>query len=339
MNKPSCIGFNARSLITVIVLLVTVLVGLSIYYLYSPSAKILLEPAEHNRIKFGGRDRSYSVYYPNTMKPNAGVLFALHPSMSSGGEMRSWVGPILERFAEQENLVVVYPDGYEGHFNDCRKQASYSARTENIDDVGFIKQIVNELSIQQPKFRQPATEQKDLGDKINPNKIYALGYSNGGHLAFRLALEAPDLVKGIIVIAANFPADGSIECQTDKLYTRVVGLIEGTEDPINPYKGGQVTLFGFGNRGHVLSAKDSAVWFSQALQIRSSVEQETVRVLNNQVKRERWKSDDAEVLLITIDGAGHTIPQSNFRFRRVLGATLEDDSVLESALQLFKQDI
>jgi poly(3-hydroxybutyrate) depolymerase len=40
-------------------------------------------------------------------------------------------------------------------------------------------------------------------------------------------------------------------------------LVDGTDDPINPYKGGVVTLFGFGNRGKAMSAKDSARIFAE----------------------------------------------------------------------------
>jgi polyhydroxybutyrate depolymerase len=87
---------------------------------------------------------------------------------------------VIERIAEKDD-VVVYPDGYEGHFNDCRRVASYSARTLNVDDVGFIKRIVERLGAEK---------------KINPERVYAIGCSNGGHLALRLALEAPELIKG-----------------------------------------------------------------------------------------------------------------------------------------------
>ena len=40
-------------------------------------------------------------------------------------------------------------------------------------------------------------------------------------------------------------------------------LVNGTGDPINPYQGGVVTLFGFGNRGKAMSAEDSARIFSE----------------------------------------------------------------------------
>ncbi|HTN35128.1 MAG TPA: alpha/beta fold hydrolase [Marinobacter sp.] len=303
-------------------LVAILLIGLAIYYLYAPSPQTPEEPIERFAISVDNRARNYSVYYPSNLKPGASVLFALHPSMSSGDEMRGWVGRTLERFAAKENAVIVYPDGYEGHFNDCRKAASYSARTLNIDDVVFIRRIVDQLVIEKG---------------IDPKAVYAIGYSNGGHLAFRLALEAPDLVTGIVAIAANLPAADNMVCDTLTSPARFIGLIEGTQDPINPYEGGEVTLFGFGNRGNVLSAGASAKWFAQTLGVELATTKPPVEISGHVVQQKDWKSADARISLITIEGGGHTIPQANFRFRRILGQTLQADAVLESAMQLFKR--
>jgi polyhydroxybutyrate depolymerase len=305
-------------------LVATLLIGLGIYYLYTPTAQAPLAAVENFTINFDNRIRRYSVYYPPNIKPGARVLFALHPSMSSGSEMRSWVGHTLERFAAIENTVVVYPDGYEGHFNGCRKIAPYSARTLNIDDVGFIRLI---------------TEQLVTNKLVSADHIYAVGYSNGGHLAFRIALEAPGLFQGFTAIAANLPTPDNMACNYLGPLPRIIGLVMGTADPINPYKGGKVTLFGFGHRGSVLSADASAQWFADALGVASSNTAPTVEVLGNQVERKNWQSSDAHISLITIAGGGHTVPQANFRFRRILGPTLESDSVLESVMQLFKTDM
>jgi poly(3-hydroxybutyrate) depolymerase len=57
-----------------------------------------------------------------------------------------------------------------------------------------------------------------------------------------------------------------------------------------------------------------------------------VNMSGSMVQKKDWKSADAHISLITIVGGGHTIPQGNFRFRRILGMTLEDDSILESIL-------
>lgn len=302
---------------TGLIIVMALLVGLGIYYLYAPNLQAPLENVEKVTINLEGRDRSYWVYYPPNLKPGASLLFALHSSMSSGTEMRSWVGRTVERFAAQENTVVVYPDGYEGHFNDCRKVASYSARKLNIDDVGFMQHIADKLVAEKG---------------VSTEQVYALGYSIGGHLAFRLAMEAPGMLKGVVAIAANLPTADSMACKPAGLLPSFIGLVEGTEDPINPYAGGQVTLFGFGDRGNVLSANASAKWFVDTMAVSVLATESEVNMSGSMVQKKDWKSADEHISLITIVGGGHTIPQGNFRFRRILGMTLEDDSILESVL-------
>lgn len=302
--------------------LFVLLLAPAVYYLYAPAPKVLAEPLDKHSLSIGGHTRRYSVYFPPDLKPDAKLVFALHPSMSSGDEMRRWVGPTIERFASRHNTVVVYPDGFEGHFNDCRKVASYSARTENIDDVALIQQITHRLV---------------SSAQIDPKQVFALGYSIGGHLAFRLALETSGFIQGIIAIAANLPAENNMACDSVGALPRFVSLIEGTQDPINPYDGGKVTLFGFGDRGDVLSAEESAQWFADGLGI--SLRKDAKQAVKQEVKQEdqpvqfkNWQSSDAHVSLVSVVGGGHTIPQANFRFRRLLGVTLADDSLLTSAL-------
>mgnify|MGYP000129681140 FL=1 len=329
--------------------LAALLLAPAVYYFYAPAPKVLVEPLDKLSLSIGGHTRRYGVYFPPDLKPGARLLFALHPSMSSGDEMRRWIGPMIERFASHHNTVVVYPDGFEGHFNDCRKVASYSARKENIDDVALIKQITNRLV---------------NNAQVDPKQVFALGYSIGGHLAFRLALETSGFIQGIIAIAANLPAENNMACHSVGALPRFVSLIEGTQDPINPYDGGKVTLFGFGDRGDVLSADGSAQWFADGLGISlqeqallasdllklelvtdstlsdPQINQHEKQHENQPVQFKSWRSSDAHVSLISIVGGGHTIPQANFRFRRLLGMTLADDALLISALaSMIKTDL
>ena len=52
-------------------------------------------------------------------------------------------------FADQRKFAVVYPEGYKNNWNDCRKNATFPAKVENIDDVGFIKTLISEF-VQKP---------------------------------------------------------------------------------------------------------------------------------------------------------------------------------------------
>jgi len=297
------------------------------YFLYSPRPALPVGPVVKMELGLGGYQRNFLVFTPTQLREGASVLFVFHSSQSSAEEMRRVVGGVLERLAEQDNVIVVYPDGYEGHFNDCRREASYSARTMNIDDVAFTKAMINQLLAQR---------------QINREKVYAIGYSNGGQMALRLALEAPDRVRGVASIAANLPAPDNMDCKPAAVPARFIGFVGGTKDPVNPYEGGQVTLFGFGNRGNVLSARESAQWFADALGLAAVESQKSMQVMASAsglgAYQQDWMSSGGHVRLTTIEGGGHTVPQAHYRYPHIFGATFRSDSVLEETWRMLSSN-
>ena len=103
-----------------------------------------------------------------------------------------------------------------------RKHATFPAKRENIDDMSFIRAVIGRVG-----------EEQDVDEK----RVYVFGYSNGGHMAFRLAMEAPDEIAAIASVAASLPTPDASSCPQQGRTSRVM-LINGTSDPINPYQGG-----------------------------------------------------------------------------------------------------
>jgi polyhydroxybutyrate depolymerase len=235
--------------------------------------------------------------------------------------MRRICGDLLERLARQRRFAVAYPDGVEGHFDDLRKKAAYSARRLKIDDVGFTRAIV---AVMARKYA------------IDPNRVYALGYSNGGAMVLRLALQTPDLVAGIISISANLPTADNIDCPIVEGRHTAVVLIEGTADPINPYLGGRVSIFGLGDRGPVLSAQKSAEWFARRYGLQRDPRPKPVLKQGAlSASWQDWGSDPPVVRLITVQGGGHTIPKApRPGVTILLGRTFRSDALIEAAIDV-----
>ncbi len=103
-------------------------------------------------------------------------------------------------------------------------------------------------------------------------------------------------------------------------------IVNGTEDPINPYDGGLVELFGDVSRGDVRSSKVSAIYWArlaghngapQQAQIAANPESDATTV-----QRQLWSAPGAvPVQLLTVVGGGHTIPHPVYRLPRILGPT------------------
>lgn len=249
------------------------------------------------QINIDNKTREYLAYIPQQLPKHSPLLFVLHGSLGNPEQIRTLTQYRFDQLADQQKFALVYPAGFEKHWNDCRKKASYSAKKQNIDDIKFIRKLIQH-------FQQHY--------QIDSSQVYATGYSNGGQMAFRLALEAPDAVAGIAAISANLPTDNNMDCKITHKPVSVM-IMNGTADPINPYHGGEVTLFGVGSRGHVLSTLDSAQWFvklNQAKPIQMNYRFPHTEVFGKiWAERSVWQSSQHHLIeVITIHGGGHTIP-------------------------------
>jgi polyhydroxybutyrate depolymerase len=282
---------------------------------------------QSHRFEIQGVNRSFDYYVPGQKVAGSPVVIAFHGSMGDGKRMRQATAYAFDKLADQYGFIVVYPDGFDRHWNDCRVAGMYEARQQNIDDVAFVKFILSFLAQQY---------------EVDLQRVFAMGLSNGGHMAYRLALESPETVKAIAVIAANLPVEDNLDCQATDQPVAVM-IINGTDDPINPYQGGEVTLLGpFGSRGRVQSAADSAAYFSQLAGYESSAFQHRFPDLfegdDSVADRAVWSEDGyPEVSLITVYGGGHTIPHPDHRMPRIFGPTNRDFSAVDEIWRFFQR--
>jgi polyhydroxybutyrate depolymerase len=106
-------------------------------------------------------------------------------------------------------------------------------------------------------------------------------------------------------------------------------LIAGTADHTSPYRGGEVTLFGFSPRGRVTSTEETAATFA-ALHRADPVP--LTRALPHRrdsgrtsVREAVYRKDGLPALIqYTIENGGHVVPTRRYRFPRVFGATTRD---------------
>jgi poly(3-hydroxybutyrate) depolymerase len=128
--------------------------------------------------------REFLEYVPHDVSPHSPLVIVLHGALMDAKLMREWTGYEFDQLADQHGFVVVYPDGYKHAWNDCHSEATFAAHIENTDDMGFVKDLI---------AREVAQRQ------IDEKHVYVLGYSNGGQMALRLALQAPEQVAGIAI--------------------------------------------------------------------------------------------------------------------------------------------
>jgi polyhydroxybutyrate depolymerase len=278
---------------------------------------------QYSTVRIGEAERSFLFYVPAEVTGDPALLVALHGARGSGRRMRVLTAYEFDRLADLHNFIVVYPDGFGGYWNDCRRSGAHAAKRQAVDDVGFLHLLI-------ARFRA------DLG----VSDVFIMGYSNGGQMAYRMALEHPDEVTAIAAVAANLPTLDNCICR-DTQRPIAAMIVNGTNDPINPYDGGPQGWFGFSG-GTVRSAVATATYFSHRAGYRS---EPTVRrypeLDGNQqtwVERATWDAPDLpEVSLYTVHGGGHTIPQAQYRLRRLLGPTDADIDTMEETWKFFQR--
>jgi polyhydroxybutyrate depolymerase len=141
-------------------------------------------------------------------------------------------------------------------------------------------------------------------------------------MAFRLALEAPFRFRAVAAVAANVPGLENFKCKPSVQGTSSVMIMNGTKDPLNPFNGGEVELFGLFKRGKVRSSRESGQYFADLNNIIGTPEANQTEVTDGvHVQQVLWRTDKVEVELVAINGGGHVIPQPYWRSPRILGPT------------------
>lgn len=309
-----------------VLVLIVIIAALFFHYLYVPSPKEpdLAGALGQHSVELNGKSRTFGWYKPKHINDGAALVFVLHGSKGSGKRMRSATAYEFDQLADKLGFIVVYPDGYQQHWNDCRRSADYAANIENIDDVMFFKTMIDFFSEEYA---------------INQDRIFVTGMSNGGHMAYRLALESPELFMAFAPIAANLPVNDNLDC--DKSGDAVsMAIFNGTDDAINPYNGGLVSVGGNSSRGEVMSTEDTVQYWLGLADIQkpalSTRYPEIDGLPHTWVTEQRWTSDKGkQVRLYTLVGSGHVIPSKITRFPRILGERAGDISAPEQIINFF----
>src|SRR5512140_1653021 len=74
---------------------------------------------ERGTLEHGGRSRSWIAYVPAKPVAHPALVIALHGSMGSGRQARAVFGYDFDLLAEREGFIAIYPQGFEGYWNDC----------------------------------------------------------------------------------------------------------------------------------------------------------------------------------------------------------------------------
>ena len=231
-------------------------------------------------------DRYSVVHVPKNYdaKKPAPLLLVLHGYSLDADTIEEFSG--LSELSDREGFIAVYPDGTldaEGK-RGWNAGPSFDARFKGADDDRYLVSLIEETG---KTYR------------IDRERIYAVGYSNGGFMAHALALRHPGLLAGIGAVAAStsFPLE--------KLRSPVSVIhIHGLADAVVNFRGTDT-----------FRSVPSLIDRCRAL---NGCTKEPIISRNGAVEGEVWRGSAGSVALYTIKGLGHEWPVNEMNTGEVL---------------------
>ena len=191
-------------------------------------------------MNWGGMSRLWIVHLPmgfDASRPLP-VIFMFHGF--NGTAEWSWRLTGWSEKSDAENFIAVFPEGSRPFplqpMNTMTNSPSwndgsgrFSSCWDNVDDVGLTLAILKDVSARYP---------------VDPSRVYAVGFSNGGSMVYRLGLEASQHFAALGIVSAS----GIRVPPTPP--TRVGSLLamHGDVDRVSPIQGGDVPQFGIIDR-------------------------------------------------------------------------------------------
>ena len=169
-------------------------------------------------ITHDGIERSYVVHVPadyEAVEP-VPLILLLHPAGGWGYQILS--APGFQARADETGFMLLAPDAIDGRWNYL--DIPIGEDDEVIDDVGFLVTLMDHINQEY---------------SIDQNRIYALGFSNGGVMALRLRCALTDRLAGVIALGATMTFGLSQECLDAEPMSSM--LLLGTADEAFPWQG------------------------------------------------------------------------------------------------------
>ena len=249
----------------------------------------------------------------------------MHGAQDTGFAFRKRTGYEFDKIAEHEDLIVIYPDGFKKSWNDCRKHAKYPSKVKRIDDFEFLKKIKKQITYDQ---------------NVEVKNTFMVGFSNGGQLVNRICLEYPEWIDAACVIAANLPVHENLECKPKNIAVPIVYFC-GTNDKTNPYNGGLVNVLGIKKLGYISSSEETIKYWCSLSDYKFIISDFIVpQEEKTSIEKKIWENSEGSILVqFVVHGGGHTIPNMDMNFPRILGLTNHDMNSYQEIWDFFKEQI
>ncbi len=264
-------------LFTFVVLFVALVSAVVLFFfILAPSdRKLLFTPVK--TVSVQNEERSYRLVNGSNDEARP-LLIGLHGFHDRAWWMSAYSG--LHILADKEDVTLALPSGQKQSWNG--KFCCGWASQNDIDDIAFITAMIDDI-------------RKD--NAIDSQRIYVVGFSNGGMLAQRLLHERPDLfAAGVSVMSGVGDRETTLDISDAQA---PLLLVQGTTDNYVPLNE-QLSSAGF----NFLPANDTAEIWATHYGLRDKQLQQT-----DAYDEYTWESDNNNQLVQRIYDTSHRWPQ------------------------------
>jgi polyhydroxybutyrate depolymerase len=229
----------------------------------------------------GGIDRSYLLHIPRGYKDTIEqpLVLNFHGHGSNALQQQYYTG--FSHLADAYDFIVAYPQGAIG-LDHRTGWDTGSRRNPHTNDVLFVSNLLTHL---QESWC------------INPDRIYATGFSNGGGMTYVLACKMADRFAAFASVSGSYPpVPGGCNPARPVPYME----LHGTGDKVVPYNGSPA-------KGYPPVTQ----WLQQWAQRDGCNSQPVIFFHQANVTGEKWVGcrDNVTIIHYTIGGMGHMWPR------------------------------
>lgn len=199
--------------------------------------------------------KKFSIYLPSgydSFTPNA-MMLGFHPFNTNRWDAEAWCDTLID-FAEFNQLILVCPDG------------GVDGAVDDPIDTAFTSALLDSM---------------ELWYNIDPNKVYAMGFSVGGKVTYAYGLSNTNRLRGFIPIGAAINGTDGVNDVLQYAQGRPFYLVHGELDsPASRFFPMHASLMGYSafvedtlmpGIGHTIDFPDRNAILSRAYQWVDSV--------------------------------------------------------------------
>jgi polyhydroxybutyrate depolymerase len=245
-------------------------------------------PSQKTTFRYRDSQRTYLHYLPlgHSSEKKYPLVMILHGSGANAENALRMAD--MERLADKEKFVLLYPDGsgqpgdrvYTWNSGHC---CGFS-HENNIDDSGFLMALIDDFI---------------RNHSIDRRRVHAAGFSNGAMMAYRLACEYSDRMASIAAVSGSMNYQGTVPADPVSVIA-----FHGTADDYAPCSGGENTKSRYPRFDQ--PARDSVFYWAK----HNGCDLKPKEECAGNVKKIAFTGgrDGSEVIFYTLEGGKHSWP-------------------------------